>query len=187
MYVCRRSLVAVGVLPLRLCLCNIPQTDGQTDRQTDPTRRTPLPRNALVVRLGQQKVWKLRHGNQEQNHLSSPSVKRMECLPPQPNGMGTSRQKVPSPPPFSTPPGNLTLPPSPNQPARPNPRVRLEPPRASTRLPAPVCSQKKQPTPRKRGALLRPKTDDESAAASGWSGINDPPPHPIAARRRGVA
>lgn len=34
MYVCRRSLVAVGVLPLRLCLCNIPQTDGQTDRRT---------------------------------------------------------------------------------------------------------------------------------------------------------
>lgn len=33
--------------------------------------------------------------------------------------------------------------------------------------------------------MLRPKTDDESAAASGWSGINDPPY--IQSRRGGAA
>lgn len=175
--ICMSPLVAVGVpLRLRLCLCNIPQTDGQTDPTLSNLSSSKRVGSTVGTTKSVETPTKRGHGNQEeQNHLSSASMKK--------NGMSPRnlmewqhthfKTKVPSPP-FSTPPGSLTLP---NQP---------EPNEFALNRPAhPRVSQLLVLKNSNGGALLRPTSDDELRSTTvGLVGVKTTP-HPIAAR--GVA
>lgn len=139
--ICMSPLVAVGVpLRLRLCLCNIPQTGGQTDPTLSNLSSSKRVGSTVGTTKSVETPTKRGHGNEEeQNHLSSASMKKNGMSPRNPMEWATHPLQNKSPIASLL---DSAREPHPPQSARTQ-RVRLEPPRPSTRLPAP-CPQKQQ-------------------------------------------